>query len=142
MCLICFLKCPMQFQMTNCLHFSPMHSKFPNWNKFIKLIKKQKIVQYFQNVSRFTKLRLHVPNILINCKGNSHEKMSKEFFQITPLIHLVSNYIWPNSILLQVFPIHNTISSWSLNNKPPKDQKVCFLQKDKDLWDTNRRLLS
>lgn len=65
--------------------------------------------------------------------------MSKEFFQIKPLIHLVFNYIWPNSILLQVFPIHNTISSWSLNNKPPKDQKVCFLQKDKDLWDTNRR---
>lgn len=141
MCLICFLKCPMQFQMTNCLHFSPMHSKFPNWNKFIKL-KKPKNSPVFSECVQVHKIKTARAYIIMNCKGNSHEKMSKEFFQITPLIHLVSNYIWPNSILLQVFPIHNTISSWSLNNKPPKDQKVCFLQKDKDLWDTNRWLLS
>lgn len=82
MCLICFLKCPMQFQMINivCTLISPLHSKFSNWNKFIQFC--QKIVQYFQNVSmQVHKIKTALAYI-INYKGNSHEKMPKEFFRL------------------------------------------------------------
>lgn len=80
MCLICFLKCPMQFQMTNCLHFSPMHSKFPNWNKFIKFCLKNSPV--FSECVQVHKIKTARAYIIINCKGNSHEKMSKEFSRL------------------------------------------------------------